>query len=202
LYRRELLRLLAAGSSLSALPPTLRAVCRSIHENLGAAPTLKVLNPHQDATVLAMADLLIPRTDTPGAKDTRVNEFIDHILARWYSDEERTTFLAGLADIDARAQKLCDKNFVDASADQQSEILQALGDELSREVSALAESRGPYRGEASLPANNFYLMFRQLALTGYFTSEAGFSQQLRQELIPGRYDGCVPLDSANPARGA
>jgi len=36
-------------------------------------------------------------------------------------------------------------------------------------------------------------MFRDLTLTGYFTSEVGAVQQLHEEIIPGRYDGCTPL---------
>ena len=149
-----------------------------------------------------MAELIIPRTETPGTKETRVDEFIDHILAAWYTDDDRARFLAGLAEVDARSQKLFAKNFVDASSEQQSEILRALGEELAQAVSALTNAPRGYRGETPLPQDNFYLMFRQLTLAGYFTSEAGFTAQLHEEIIPGRYDGCVPVQSSNPAKGA
>lgn len=149
-----------------------------------------------------MAELIIPRTDTPSAKDTRVDEFIDRILADWYTDEDRTRFLAGLADMDARTQSLFSKNFVDAKPEQQSEIFRALGDELAQATAALTDAPRGYRGSTPEPENNFYLMFRDLTLTGYFTSEAGFTQQLRDEIIPGRYDGCVPLPSATSNKGA
>ena len=62
-----------------------------------------------------MADLIIPATETPGAKDVRVNEFIDHIVADWFTDEERAGFLAGLDEVDVRTQNLFQKTFVDAS---------------------------------------------------------------------------------------
>ena len=202
MHRREILKLFAATSVLPALPPSLLAACRGIHSSLAPSPTLKVLSPHQDATVIALAELIIPRTETPGAKDTRVNEFIDRILADWYSDEDRARFLAGLADVDARTQKLFQSDFLDASVEQQSEILRALGEELAEAVSVLANAPRGYRGEVPLPQDNFYLMFRQLTLTGYFTSEAGFTQQLHDEIIPGRYDGCAPMSSMNPAKGA
>jgi Gluconate 2-dehydrogenase subunit 3 len=202
LHRREVLKLLALTSALPGFPPPLLAACREIRAGLGPTANLQIFSPHQDATVLAMADLLIPRTDTPGARDVRVNEFIDHILADWYTDDERVHFLAGLAEVDSRSQKLFAKNFVDASVEQQSEILRALGEELAQAVSALTNAPRGYRGETPLPQTNFYLMFRQLTLAGYFTSEAGFTEQLHEEIIPGRYDGCVPVESANPARGA
>jgi glucoside 3-dehydrogenase (cytochrome c) hitch-hiker subunit len=161
-----------------------------------------VLSPHQDATVVAMAELIIPRTETPGAKDTRVNEFIDHILADWYADEDRARFLSGLADVDTRTQNLFGKNFIEASAEQQSEVLRSLGDELAQATAALANAPRGYRGSEPEPDGNFYLMFRELTLIGYFTSEPGFTQQLREEIIPGRYDGCVPLLAPTSGKGA
>jgi hypothetical protein len=65
-------------------------------------------------------------------------------------------------------------------------------------------ANGPrgYRGSLPEPENNFYFMFRQLTLTGYFTSEAGFTQQLHEEIIPGRFDGCIPPASTAPAKGS
>lgn len=202
LHRREILKLLALTSALPGLPPPVLAACHEIHAGLGPTANLRILSPHQDSTVLAMAELIIPRTETPGTKETRVDEFIDHILAAWYTDDDRARFLAGLAEVDARSQKLFAKNFVDASSEQQSEILRALGEELAQAVSALTNAPRGYRGETPLPQDNFYLMFRQLTLAGYFTSEAGFTAQLHEEIIPGRYDGCVPVQSSNPAKGA
>ena len=202
MHRREALKLLAVGSTLPALPPHLLSAFRAVHSALPATPALKVLSPHQDATVVAMAELIIPRTETSGAKDTRVNEFIDHILADWYADEDRTRFLSGLADVDTRAQSLFGKNFVEASGEQQSEILRVLGEELAQATDALANAPRGYRGSTPEPDSNFYLMFRELTLIGYFTSEPGFTQQLHEEIIPGRYDGCVPLPVATPSKGA
>jgi hypothetical protein len=202
LDRREVLKLLVVSTALPAFPPPLLAACRKIHASLGSSPALKILAPHQNATVVAMVDLIIPRTETPGAKDTRVNEFIDLILADWYSAEDRSRFLAGLADVDTRTQKLFGKNFADASVEQQSEILRLLGEGLDEAVNALANAPRDYRGSQPLPWNHFYLMFRQLTLTGYFTSEVGFTQELHDEIIPGRFDGCVPVPAANSTKGA
>jgi hypothetical protein len=149
-----------------------------------------------------MAELILPQTDTPGAKAVRVNEFIDHIVADWYSDQDRVRFLAGLADVDARTQGLFKKDFVDASAEQQSEILRALGEEMAQAREALATAPRGYRGADPEPDDNFYFMFRQLTLTGYFTSEAGFTQQLREEIIPGRFDGCIPFEARTPSKSS
>lgn len=202
MQRRELLKLLAIASALPAVPSSLLAACREIHASLAETPALKILSPHQDAAVTAMAELIIPRTDTPGAKDTHVNLFIDHIVADWYSDEERKQFLAGLAAVDSRTQLLFQRNFVDASAAQQIAILRSLGDELAQAAAAVANGPRGYRGSPPQPENNFYLQFRELALTGYFTSEAAFTQQLHEEIIPGRFSGCAPVSSAAQSKGS
>jgi Gluconate 2-dehydrogenase subunit 3 len=202
LDRRAVLKLLAISSALPVFPAELRAAFCDVHAGLPALPSLKVFTPHQDATVAAMAELIIPATETPGAKAVRVNEFIDLIVAEWYSDEDRARFLAGLAELDARTQGLFQNNFIDASPAQQSEILRALGDEMAAATAAVADGPRGYRAAPPEPDGNFYLMFRQLTLTGYFTSEAGFTQQLHEEIIPGRFDGCTPSDSSKAGKGA
>ena len=199
--RREVLRLLALSSALPAMPVELLAAVREVHANLGAVPELKLLNPRQDATVTALAELIIPQTETPGAKAARVNAFIDLILAEWSSDEERKLFLSGLANLDSRTRALFGKNFVDASLDQQSEIARALGEEMAQEEAALAAAPRGYRGSAPDPEGNFYFLFRDLTLTGYFTSEIGATQQLHEEIIPGHFEGCVSVPPA-PAKGS
>ena len=81
MQRRDALRLLVTGAVLPTLTPEVFAFFREAHPAEGYA--LRTLNPHQNATVVAMIDLVLPATDTPGAKGARVNEFIDLILTEW-----------------------------------------------------------------------------------------------------------------------
>jgi glucoside 3-dehydrogenase (cytochrome c) hitch-hiker subunit len=200
LNRREVLKLLSASSTPFFLPPALLAAFRDVHAALPAARSLKALDAHQDATVTAMADRIIPATETPGAKAVRVNEFVDLIVADWLLEEERARFLAGLADVDARTQEFFQKDFIDASSEQQSAILRLLGADMAAQAIALANGPRGYRGSLPEPEDSFYFMLRQLVLVGYFTSEAGFTQQLHEEIIPGRFDGCVPASPPATAK--
>jgi Gluconate 2-dehydrogenase subunit 3 len=201
LDRRDALRLLALNSLLPAIPAPLFAALREVRASLDAAPGLKALNANQNATVIAMSELIIPETDTPGAKAIRVNEFIDRIVAEWYSDEDRASFLTGLAHVDDVTAKLFGKSFVDASPEQQGEVLRELGDEMTRDAEELEALPRGYRGEGPGPEDNFYCRFRGLTLTGYFTSEVGFTKQLHEEIIPGHYDGCINEPAAEPKKG-
>src|ERR1700737_255582 len=121
MQRRELFRLFGAGVALPVFDSNLLAAFQDAHPK--STYTLRTLNPHQNATLVTMTDLIIPETDTPGAKGVRVNEFIDLILTEWAHDGERKNFLAGLDDVDKRSNAIFGKNFIDVTPAQQEILL-------------------------------------------------------------------------------
>jgi hypothetical protein len=198
MQRREALRLLMAGGVLPALPTNLFAFFQGAHPASGY--TLRTLNPHQNDTVVAMIDQIIPATDTPGAKGARVNEFIDVILTEWADAEERKNFLDGLAGVDKQTNDLFGKNFVDASPAQQVTLLRSMDESVAtqrtrrmRHGNTIPEERDKQlRGE-------FFIVFKGITVHGYYTSEIGFSQELNLQIIPGAQHGCVPLPAEKKA---
>jgi gluconate 2-dehydrogenase gamma chain len=198
--RREAVRLLAMGAALQLAPGNLFAALREARALLGTQATPRTLDPHQYATVTAITQLIIPRTDTPGATDVGVSEFIDLIVTEWYKPDERTRFLNGLADVDSRTQALFGKKFVESSPGQQAEILTALGEQMTEEAEALRDEARQYRGSSPRPNQNFYYMLRGLTLTGYYTSEAGATREVDFQIIPGHYDGCIDVRDGKEAR--
>jgi hypothetical protein len=198
--RRRALQQLATGIALQLASPNLVAVLRELRARIDTQTAFRTLNSHQGATVTAMADLIIPRTETPGAVDVGVNHFIDLILTEWYIDEERSRFLDGLADVDARAQASFGKQFVECSADQQAEIMVALGGQMIKEAEVVRKSSGGYRGSLPKPDKNFYYMMRSLTLTAYYTSEQGASKELGLEIIPDHPDACAAWQEAREAK--
>src|SRR2546428_12051568 len=89
--RREVLLLLAGTG---AIPDPLLAIGRTVHKRVRAG-TLRALNAHQNETVATIAELIIPKTDTPGAREAGVPAFIDVMLADWADDDHRQQFTAG-----------------------------------------------------------------------------------------------------------
>jgi Gluconate 2-dehydrogenase subunit 3 len=191
MQRREALRLLAAAAALPVLSRDAFSLFREVHEQLAEAPALKTLNPHQNATVMAISEIIIPETDTPGAKAVRVNEFIDLILTDWYHDDERQRFLTGLADVDVRSRDVFGKDFVDGSEKQQLQIVSSLDEELAGIRQPLDLHR---EGRFAPTEKQFFYMMKRLTLVGYYTSQAGFEQQLHEQIIPPSHAGCAPIE--------
>jgi len=198
MQRREALRLLMAGGVLPALPTNLFVFFQGAHPASGY--TLRTLNAHQNDTVVAMIDQIIPATDTPGAKGARVNEFIDVILTEWADAEERRNFLDGLAGVDKQTNDLFGKDFVDASPAQQVTLLRSMDESVAaqrtrrmRHGNTIPEERDKQlRGE-------FFNVFKGITVHGYYTSEIGFSQELNLQIIPGAHHGCLPLPAEKKA---
>ena len=94
--RRHLMHLVVAALGTAALPgsATLRAIA-------GEQPHAQASRPGVDAAqrhlVDLLAEMIIPATDTPGAREADVPAFIETMVADWYTDTERTIFLQGLA---------------------------------------------------------------------------------------------------------
>jgi hypothetical protein len=198
MLRRDALKVLMAGGALPILSPDLFAFFQDSHP--GAGYTFRTFSPHQNATVVGMIDQIIPATETPGAKGARVNEFMDVILTEWANDSERQSFLAGLADVDKQSNSLFGRDFAEASSQQQVALLRSLDEAASIERSK-PRPHAPFwepEGRDTQLQGDFFSIFKKMTLHGYYTSEIGFGQELKLEIIPGAQHGCVP---AGPGGG-
>lgn len=181
MHRRDLLSILggaAAASVLAPLSPEERMrLGRGLHASLAASPgPLAALTASQAALVDQLAELILPATDTPGAREVGVLAFIDRILAFWDTAEERDGFLAGLAMIEDRA-RAAGAPFAELSEAKQTELLTGLD---------RASSRTPGTAEAA------WSRLKSMAVYGYFTSRQVQQEVLKTVLLPGRFDGCIP----------
>jgi len=192
--RRELLRVLGASALLPALPDRsaerLGAAGRRVHAR-ARSRGLQVLDPHQSETVATIAELIIPTTDTPGARAAEVHRFIDLLLAEWGTDDERAQFLKVLADVDARTRTAFGVDFLSATDAQRGTILTQLDAEAQSQRGGAERDRQP----------PFFQQMKWLTVFGYCTSEVGATAELHYEVIPGSYDGCTDLRRASAGPG-
>src|SRR6516162_4564875 len=196
MLRRDLLRVLSAAAVAPVLPEVTLLLKQA---QTSAGYGLRTLTSHQNAIVVAMIDLLIPATDTPGAKAARVNEFMDVILTDWATAEESARFLAGLDDVDTQTNALFGKSFLEASPAQQSAMLQVLDDSVDwRHGPPSHPAVSPDRDFNQL-RGEFFRSFKLMTIHGYYASEIGQTQELKREIIPGAFHGCAPVTSPKNA---
>src|SRR5262245_19579184 len=174
---------LGAASSVPALAglsaEAVFAQGKSIHEHVPVKPAegptaLKVFNSHQNQTVIALSELIIPQTTTPGAKAAKVNEFIDIFLSS-VNNSSRQEFLEGLQWMDMRSQQLFRTLFVKATPQQQTELLTRLSVPNSTETTS---------------GQNFFKLVKSLTVFGYYTSKVGIEEELKFEGWV-EYKGCT-----------
>ena len=191
--RREVVRFLGAALTLPFLPRSAAAAIdlgEQLHRRLDAEGdvTFQTLNVAQQALVTNIAEMIIPETDTPGAKKMKVPQFIDLILTDWAGDDDRAAFLAGLADIDARAAALgvqqqsgaSAAHFVDLPAARKTELLTVLD-------AARRDKKG---------AGLAFGRLKTLTVYGYFTSKAVHDDVLKTQMFFDGYHGNVPFTPA------
>lgn len=182
--RRELLRWMVATGGLAAFnrlsERDLVALGEATHKQPQAA--LKVLTAAQGAAVTIAAEHIIPASDTPGATDARVTQFIDGMLADWYTPAERAAFVTGVAELDTRSRALRATDFVACTPADQVALLEAI----DGEVTALRRARGAAAND------HWFATLKYLTVWGYCTSETGMRKTLKSYPPPMRYDGNAP----------
>jgi hypothetical protein len=190
MQRRNALKLLAGAAAFPLLSSDALALFRSIQSQAPEKAAFKVLTPPQQGIVETMSEVIIPATDTPGAKAARVSEFIDLILSDWSDDEDKKEFLDGLAEVDRRSQTLFGKNFVDAAPPQQAEIVGGFDAELARMYEQLQPDRHGKKPEVQ---RTFFFLMKHLTMVGYYTSEVGMQEERHYEIIPSAHEQCAPI---------
>jgi hypothetical protein len=156
----------------------------------GAPAHASVLNASQMHVVSGVAEIIIPRTDTPGATDVGVPGFIDLMLANVCAKKDRDRYLAGLAEFEAAARSEGQPGFASLSPAQQAGLVRKF------HGAAVVEERRRPRGPDDHPQRPFILMTKELTLLGFFTSEVGATQVLQYAAVPGSFHACIPLAQA------
>jgi len=179
--RRDLLKL---GASIATVPAaglaqqhehstaTANQIAQSAIAGGGWKPEL--FDDHENQTLIALVDLIIPATDTPGAKAALVNRHIDHILAA-AGEDEKTRFREGLWWIDGYAMRKYSKPFTGCTTAEQTAILLTLDEGKDPDIA---------------PGHQFFPALKGVTAQVYYSTEVGF-----QELNKG---GRVPTTFACP----
>lgn len=188
LDRRTIMARLALLVGAAALPAEALAVARK-------GPLKRFLAPAQFATLTALADTVIPATDTPGAAAVGVPRLIDAMLANWASAATRTRIADVIAQVDKIAAEAGAKSFAALPAARRKTLLAGFDRDAlkpdphpaERPDSLLAMMHGP------AVMNPGWLVLKDLVITLYYTSETAMTQEVVYEHVPGKWEPSLPI---------
>jgi glucoside 3-dehydrogenase (cytochrome c) hitch-hiker subunit len=188
--RRQVLTQLVAGAvGIASMPLWVQSLCARARAEApthaaqagasAAAWSPSVLTPRQNEAVIALTELIIPATDTPGAKAALVNRFVDHVLST-ADAKERSEFTRGLTWLDDRCRARVGKDIAAASADELTTVLTPL----AAEGTTAADDA---------PGVAFFRGIKSMTITGYYTTEIGLRQELGDDgrMMLGAFEGCT-----------
>lgn len=136
-----------------------------------------------------VAETILPKTDTPGAKDAKVGEFMARIVKDCYPEKDQKVFIEGMTKLNEASQKKNGKSFMESTPAQRHDLLV----DLDKEAKEYMDKK-----QKDDPAHYFRMM-KELTLWGYFTSEAGATKALRYVAVPGKYQGCIDYKKGDKA---
>ena len=145
------------------------------------------LNDQQNETLIALSDVIIPTTDTPGAKEALVNRFLDLLLSIEPAESQRQ-FTEALASLDTESQKQFGKDFRELAIEDQVWLVTPW----SYPVDA-----DPWREEESTSnsVQQHFLRLKRLIAYAYYGSEIGQKELgWDGEFTHGPYEGCEHAD--------
>ena len=136
-----------------------------------------------------VAETILPATQTPGAKEAKVGEFMTVIVNDCYESKDQTAFMEGIKKLNEACTKAVGKNFMQATAEQRHQFLV----DLDKEAAAFQKTKKPDE------TKHYFTMMKELTLWGFFSSEPGATKALRYVAVPGRYEGTVPYKKGDKA---
>ena len=200
--RRELLSMIAAltGAAMVGSAPVLA------YQPTTTGPNL--FTPEDAAFLDEVAEVIIPKTNTPGAKDAQVGAFMTAYVSDCFTAEEQADFRAGMEALKSEAQAKYGKPFEALTPEERQEFLQAASVVAAEQAKVVAAALEQQKQDADqqtndaadadaqldvvakdMPKLHWFTPIQQLTIFGFFTSEIGATQVLRYEAVPGEYIG-------------
>ena len=171
--RREVLKKSIVASVGLSLSPAVLLSLESCSKHRPTTDQPIYLSEKQFDTIWQMAELVLPRTDSPGADDAKVAPFIDQLFGQYFEDDEKVRFENGLEKFIKNCSESFGKSFGDLENEQQLAHLNEL--------------------DQANEADSFFKSVKGIILWAYFTSEPGM-KSMNYLPVPGRYNGCITID--------
>ena len=151
-----------------------------------------------------VAETILPKTNTPGAKDAAVGQLKTVIVNDCYEADNQKVFHAGIKQLDEASKKMYNEGFMKLTPEKRHDLLVSLDKETKeyqkkkdefdkvqneKEKAETGKGNADFKKETMAP--HYFTMMKQLTLLGFFTSKPGATGALRYVAVPGSYDGNI-----------
>ena len=179
--RRVVLKQIMLASAAAMLLPS----CVFDSKKVATMPLHNLkLTGNQEELVAEICEAIIPKTDTPGAKELGVPKFVLVMIDDCASKEDQAAFIKGLDSIDAFAKEKIGKSFMEGSPKEREDILASIDGK---------------KDTTSPEVENAFGSIKGLTIWGYTGSEYVMTNYYKYEFVPGRFHGCVPVSTTPTA---
>ena len=179
--------LAAMGYTISV--PALLSMFESCTDQKTGGAEGQFFSGSQSALIGELAETILPKTQTPGAKDLKLDLFIDRMVKDVFKKEDQEIFVKEMEEFEKGCREMNGKDFGDCDADQRAKYLAKMESESAKTVPSIwGFSVKPE--PVHLP---FYRKVKELTLLGYFTAEEIGKNVLHYNPVPGHYLGDIPL---------
>jgi len=170
--RRRLLKNIVFVSAGMALVPS----CMSDRSKSPLLLKNIAINADDEALMAEFCETILPKTNTPGAKDLSVHLYVLMMVDDCRKKEDQDKFIKGLEAFKKLSQQTIDKDFVKATPAERKTLMDAILGKIDEENEL----------------NAFFKMTKGLTIQAYTSSEFFLTKVQVYELVPSRYHGCVP----------
>jgi hypothetical protein len=134
-----------------------------------------IISASQEAILAEVVETIIPKTDTPGAKELNIDQFTTKMVADCYDKKSQEIFSKGLDLVENTAKRDFSKSFADCDTSQKLGILNKMSNSENSDE------------------KSFVRLVKNLTIQGYLNSEYVMTNLRIYEFAPARYHGCVPV---------
>ena len=195
--RRSAIKNIGIGMGASVSMGTFISMIASCNSEPSGGATDWAASYFTDKTQLSfienIADVILPKTDSPGAKEVGVIKYIDTIVGKVYKPKEQEKFKKGL---DACMEAVGD-------GDLSEFIHSRIGSKADKTTfDAMRKLIGKDAPEDASKQSNYYIYsflnaVKDLSVGGYFNNEIIATQHMVYEPVPGPYVGCIDWGGGN-----
>jgi hypothetical protein len=177
--RREILKISSVVLGYTLVGGSAMALLNGCKADKSPDWVPKTLNDDQVNLLAELCETILPKTDTPGAKDALCHRYIDELLTNFYLKEEQMKLMEELNIFDDKSKLKYSKAFVALTPGERESILETIVSEINNKK----ETDGK---------KHIFTAIKEATISGYFTSEIGAKGGLGTFIpVPGPYKGCI-----------